>query len=431
MSTETFGQVLRELRTARHLSLRDLGRIVNYSKQHIYDLERDRRRPLPLLAQALDDALCAHGRLVRVATQVVPASAGTDPSHMLTGRWRQHDASELADALTAKQPTPDNALQIAHEWLVLEPPQQIELRAGRRIGVDLVTRIEKRIHHIRLVDDHIGGQDTHAVAATELAATAELLRNASYSDAVGRRLLSAISELCQIAGWITSDAGLHTYAQRIYLAGARAAHAAADRPGAANNLSSLAYQISNVANPRDAVLLARSAYLGAKDTATPAARALFLERIAWAEARAGESGAAQRALGQVDEAYAEHRTEPDPIWTYWLSPQEVEVMRGRVWTELRQPRLAVPILEDVIASYGDDLPRETSLYSTWVAESLIYAGEVDRAAETALEALRLAEQAHSARASARIAYLRNILRPHRKQPAVREFVNACAEFLAA
>ena len=64
-------------------------------------------------------------------------------------------------------------------------------------------------------------------------------------------------------------------------------------------------------------------------------------------------------------------------------------MAGRVWTQLRRPLRAVPILERATAGYGEETGRETALYLTWLAESLLQANEVERAASTATEALRL------------------------------------------
>jgi len=422
VTTETVRQALRRMRSARGLSLRDLGNLVNYSRQYIHDLETGRRRIPPDLADALDRALAADGYLVHLAAAqaVGPVAA---PMHPLPGgTWRHSDAEALAAVLVAEPPTAENALHLAHEWLVTDPPQRYELHAGRRIGIELVEAVEQRVHQIRLIDDHVGGLDTHVMVTAELATTAALLRDSSYSEATGRRLLAAVGELCQIAGWIASDAGRHGEARRLYLAGARAAHAAGDVPGAASNLSSLAYQIANVGDAREAVLLARSAYRGAERDATATTRALLLERVAWAHARAGEADAAERSLGQVDDAYTDRRPDGDPIWVYWLSPEEVEVMAGRVWTQLRRPLRAVPALEHAIAGYGDDVPRELALYLTWLAESLVYGGEVDRAAEVALRALRLARQARSARAVVRVEDLRRLLEPHRGQAAVDAFL---------
>jgi hypothetical protein len=40
-----------------------------------------------------------------------------------------------------------------------------EIRAGRRIGAPTVERIEGRVHQLRLMDDHIGGEGTFASSA--------------------------------------------------------------------------------------------------------------------------------------------------------------------------------------------------------------------------------------------------------------------------
>jgi hypothetical protein len=96
-------------------------------------------------------------------------------------------------------------------------------------------------------------------------------------------------------------------------------------------------------------------------------------------------------------------------------------MAGRVWTQLRRPLRAVPILERATAGYGDDTGRETALYLTWLAESLLQANEIERAAEAATRALRLSRQAGSARAEERVATVRSLLRRYRGNAAVDEF----------
>ncbi|WP_207920275.1 hypothetical protein [Saccharopolyspora aridisoli] len=102
---------------------------------------------------------------------------------------------------------------------------------------------------------------------------------------MGRRLFSAFGELAQLAGWVASDAGRCADAQRFYLSGADASEAAGDRVLGAQLLSSLSYQLANVGKRRDAALLARTAVRGAEGAST-VVRALLLERLAWASAKA-------------------------------------------------------------------------------------------------------------------------------------------------
>ncbi|GLW31448.1 hypothetical protein [Actinoplanes regularis] len=255
----------------------------------------------------------------------------------------------------------------------------------------------------------------------ELAATTALLRDAAYTEEIGKRLLVAIGELAQVAGWVTSDAGHHAEAERYYLAGMRAAHAGGDVAGAANNLSSLAYQVANVGDAREAVTLAKSAYAGARSAATQTTKALLAERVAWAEAQVGDVTAAERALGTVEEQFERRQPADDPIWVYWLDEGEIDIMAGRVWTQLRRPLRAVPILEKATAGYSDETGRETALYLTWLAESLLQANEVERAAEAATRALRLSRKAGSSRVAERLRFLRTKLAKFPGVPEVDSF----------
>ncbi|HEX8343856.1 MAG TPA: hypothetical protein VF657_03815, partial [Actinoplanes sp.] len=85
------------------------------------------------------------------------------------------------------------------------------------------------------------------------------------------------------------------------------------------------------------------------------------------------------------------------------------------------------LLERAVAGYGEETGRETALYLSWLAESLLQANEVERAAEVATRALRLSRQADSARADDRIAIVRCKLAAFRGNAAADAFEDeACA-----
>ena len=422
-----FGPHLRELRMERGLSYRKFAELVHYSHPYLIELEHGTRKPSKELASHLDTKLHANGTLARLVTEPgeTPSPPPADPTQLVAGNWRREDAETLASQLIAEPPTASDAVRLVLNWLVTEPPQIYELRAGRRIGLGTVATVEKRAHQLRLLDDHVAGGDTRKVVAEELDATMKLLREASYTDQVGKRLLRALAELCQLAGWVSSDAGRYAEARRIFLVGVRAGHAAGDWPGAANNLSSLAYQVANVGDPREAMTLAAAAYRGSEGTASATTRALLLERLAWTSARAAEPGQADRALGRVDEAYAQRRPEDDPAWVYWLDADEIAIMAGRCWTQLRRPLRAVPVLEEATKHYTADRARETALYLTWLSEAYLLANEVDASANTALRALRLSRQANSVRTRERVGALFGLLLPHHGNVAVDEFLDEC------
>ncbi|MEK8105071.1 hypothetical protein NKG94_07325 [Micromonospora sp. M12] len=91
----------------------------------------------------------------------------------------------------------------------------------------------------------------------------------------------------------------------------------------------------------------------------------------------------------------------------------------------------MPILESAIARYGDDSPREASLYLSWLAEALLQAGEFEQVAVTAGRSLSLARRAQSPRAVERAAELRRMVAATAGEAgAVAEFLELSADLSA-
>ncbi|MBO0884904.1 MAG: hypothetical protein J2P17_32135, partial [Mycobacterium sp.] len=235
-------------------------------------------------------------------------------------------------------------------------------------------------------------------------------------------LLTAVGELCQVAGWVASDAGNRRDAARYYLAGVKAAHAADDRALGANLLSSLAYQETNQNGGRSALLLAASAATGAPKAA-PTARALFQERVAWAAANTGDHHTAGRALAEVERLYDQRRADVEPEWTYWLNPDEIDVMAARCFVALKRPEAAIPKLSDVLSHYDPSLTRERALYLSWLAEACIQTGDLDHAVTVATECLELSDSTNSSRTTDRVQHLRQLLQQHASVACVRDFLD--------
>lgn len=350
-------------------------------------------------------------------------SGMTSQLKLTSGDWLPASSGELADMLSIGAELPINSAtvtRLVHEWLVTEPPQIVEVAAGRRIGDGLVAKVERRIAELRRMDDFVAGGDLHNLVEQELHATAGLLWEASYTEPLGRRLLVAIGELCQLAGWVLGDAGQYAKAAHYYSVGVKAAHAA-NNPGLAGNLiSTLAYQVANVGNPREAVLFAQSADTGSKQ-ATPTVQALFKERLAYAYAKAGEHRPTERTLTAVETAYEQRAPGDDPEWVYWLDEDEINIMAGRCYVELGKAERAVPLLSGVLKHYDERRTRELALYTSWLAEAHVQLGAVDEAVAAATRTLELTSQITSARSDDRVNLLRRKLQPYKDVPAVIDF----------
>jgi transcriptional regulator with XRE-family HTH domain/tetratricopeptide (TPR) repeat protein len=429
-----FAAELRRLRDRAGLSLGDLAGLAHVNRGYVGHIEHGQRWPSRSVAMALDDALDAWGALLAVWTvgdcaappTMVESGSDDETLALPLAEWTATDGEALAERLAIGSDwalSPTAARRLVHEWLVTETPQTVEITAGRRIGMAMVDTVARRVAQLRRVDDFIAGRELQPLIERELRATARLLREAAYSDQVGRALLSAVAELCQLAGWVTVDAGAPERAARHLALGVQAAHAAGDRPTAANLVSTLAYQVANRDDPHEAVLLARSATAGAQGHASATTYALLQERVAWAHARAGEVRHAERALAAVDTEYDRRRPADDPEWVYWLDEDEITVMAGRCYVELKQPDRAIPLLTGVLERYDERHTRESALYTSWLAEAHVQAGDVEHAAALAERTLELSSSTSSSRGDDRVRLLAQRLAPHRAVSAVREFLD--------
>jgi hypothetical protein len=146
--------------------------------------------------------------------------------------------------------------------------------------------------------------------------------------------------------------------------------------------------------------------------------------VAWATARAGDLRACERTLGLVEDCFSNGPKDGDPDWLYWLNREEVDVMAGRCYTELRRPDRAEPVLASAIERYNQTFIRENSLYLSWLAEDYVQLGEIEHAADIAAHIAALAARTDSARTDSRLRHIAKLLGPYRGTASVADFYDA-------
>lgn len=381
MTPEPFPALLRRLRQARGWSqarlAEELCRIAGrptVTRQEVYRWECGRRVPhwwLPYIAVALE--------VPRVTL-------------------------ERAIAF----PVPERKL----EEMLPADPLPVPGNGGREVGQETADYLANRVHSIRLADDVIPGKDLIGPAFRELNAAVRVVKEGTYAEAVGQRLLVAVGELAQIAGWIAHDAGQLGRAEDTYRLGLSAAREAGDTILVGQLAGTLAYQWSNNGREVDGLALARAALEEAGEDAPPRARALFWDRIAWAHTKMDDARGAMRALGEAGQALGEQGGEDEPTWLYWVDANELKIMEARCFTELRRPLRAVPLLTDALGRYDAVRTREFTLYSSWLAVALVDANEPEHAADVAMRMLTATAALGSDRITERTRVVLDKLRPH-------------------
>lgn len=296
--------------------------------------------------------------------------------------------------------------------LAVVPDLPVPQAESLKIGPDTVSHLIRRAARLRQTDNLLGGADTYRMFLSELESSQRLAKSAMYDETTGRALFALIAEQAQQAGWSAFDAGWQDRARVLYKLSHEAAQEAQDEALTGNALAFLAY-----AAERDAVSTAGSAVEYAGPGVPGAVRALLLERLAWAHAAAGQPRDMERALDAAHEALTRDGG-LSPDWAAWVDASELQIMTGRCWAQLRQPRRAIPVLEPVLDAYPDAWGRDKALYLTWLADAYRDAGEVEQSAATLGKAHVLSAGVASVRPRQRITEVAGTLAPFATVPAV-------------
>ncbi|MGH3694565.1 MAG: helix-turn-helix domain-containing protein [Pseudonocardiaceae bacterium] len=405
----------------------------------------------PKLAEGLSvsveelDRLLAQGRSVTAMPSLADADGsgdGVDRDLVLSAPWSHRGTVESAVVLRGgDHPVKRRGFVFlsglaltapAHQWLINEPGPLISGLSGRRVSAALADRFMAMIPELRSMDDIAGGGTVLSLAQQQFGVIAELLDQASYDEPTGRRLLAALAELGQLAGWAAYDAGRPSLAQRYYLAGLRAAHSADDRLLGAHLLASMAYQAAREGQPQEAITLIDTALAGVRGRATPRLLASLYSRQPFAYAALGDASGCTAAISKARAHVERIKPDEDPPYLYWVGPAELTAGAGGALLQLGKADLAAVMLEEGIALFDESFVRDRMSHIIRHAEALTHPGsqqDLDAAVERGRAALDLSANLDSSHSVGRFRDLVDQMRPHTTVPAVRDFIDRTRELV--
>jgi hypothetical protein len=308
---------------------------------------------------------------------------------------------------------------VAHQWL-FDPARVAASVTGKRVDHAVVDDLEQVADARRRMDDALGGGALLPAVREDLRLVVAMLKNATYSEEVGKRLHAVAAEYCRHAGWLAYDADQPALSQRYFLAAMRAAHVSGDRALGANILGHMSVQAAQSSNPRDAVILAESA-LAAEKQLTPAVAGSLHSRLALGAAFAGDAAAWQRGHNRSFELLARSVPEEEPPWIYWFNQADAEGLTGWSLLALGRPAEAEPHLRRAVATIDPSFARDRSGMLLDLATARLGAGAVERACATASEAASIIRRLDSPREQRLLGDFRRAAAPYASCAAVREF----------
>jgi len=243
-------------------------------------------------------------------------AAGIDPG----------DLSKMLNGI--KAPTPanmarmDDVLGADGSIRDSEPPRPASARSGvprRRLGAADADAVHTALTSFRDIDNRSGGGHAHALAAAYLdTAVAPMIRHGSYTEADGRLLFGAASQLAALAAWTAYDNGASKRAEHYFARSLELAAAAGDGAFTGEVLAARSHRAIHLGRPDRAVELARAARHAASAAGVPALLAEAHELEANGHALTGDRAECARSLAACEREFARATPDTTPSWlTYF------------------------------------------------------------------------------------------------------------------
>ena len=310
----------------------------------------------------------------------------------------------------------------ALRWFTATTAEPVEQEGRRTVGQPDIDTIRQMTATYRRLDNQYGGGHARDNVTRFLHhEVAPLVTEGRYDPATGRRLLAAAAELTQLAGWQAYDMAEHGLAQRYLTHALDLARTAADAGLGAEILAAMSHQATYLGHAATGVDLARAARQTAQRAGLTALTAEALVMEAHAHAVALQERDCATALHQAERTLDRADRSSDPQWLGYFDEAYLSAKFGHCFHALGQHRRAERFAARSL-KMDERYVRGKAFNLALLASIHARHGEPERASAIGAEALTLTTQLRSTRA---VRYLRDLqtgLAPHRRKPAVRQFI---------
>jgi hypothetical protein len=255
---------------------------------------------------------------------------------------------------------------------------------GINVGVADVRRLQRAAARLHGLDQRHGGDTLWQAALVQAHDGAQLLEQGSYTEAVGRLLLTATGQLQICAGWLALDAGQQEVARGCFGEALAMSRQANDPKIETRALANLAYQANLLDKPREAQRYAYGAEQAATGSGAPPWLAAIPQlRLAASTSRTGNTRDADRAVSQARCILDRDSDTSGEEWSAFLSSSEIDGIEATCAIELGRPAQAERLLEATIAGYEHQFARNLAGWRVRLARARLDIGAADGAAEAA------------------------------------------------
>ncbi|WP_174501588.1 tetratricopeptide repeat protein [Streptacidiphilus melanogenes] len=266
----------------------------------------------------------------------------------------------------------------------------------------------------------LGGGHARHLAVRYLTQDVAPWLNGNYSEATGRDLFAATSQLVHLAGWMAGDEGNQGLAQQYYAHSFRLAAEAGDPELSATALRGMAVQAIDLGHRAAAVRLSEECVHYAGGIEDPRAVAYYQATLANAAALDGDRRTARVALAASESAIENAPKTPGESWAAHYSPGRWAHETGMILAQLGDLDTAQDHLHHALAIHGLDRRRTRAIVLADLGQVHLRRDDTDAALATWNDFLDTAEGIRSVKVTTAVDEMRARLHRLRDVPAAAE-----------
>ncbi|MGH4002261.1 MAG: helix-turn-helix domain-containing protein [Pseudonocardiaceae bacterium] len=365
---------MRRLRIDRGLTLGKLGRLVEYSGQHLGAIERGNAVPSEVVVSACDAALLANGRLVAMLPAVIREQARIRHQHEAARRPGR--STDLVEA-RARQVCGQDDL----DWARLADAARRPSRLSTAVvdDLELITDRQRRLYHA------LSSAEMMVYVQAHVGLLVSLLDSAA-PHSLRRRVASVAAEAAGFAAWLWYDLGDLYSMSHCY----RQAGLAADESSNTGLRSYILGYQGLVARaqgrPESALGFFDQARQTAQRSVADSTRSWLTVLAADALARVGRRREALAALDAARSLLAGQDSRRDE-WMYDFDEGGLAVHAGTCLLTVGRPESAAAAFTDALRLLPASCERRGAEIQLGLAAARLASGEVEEAQRLTLTSL--------------------------------------------
>jgi tetratricopeptide (TPR) repeat protein len=277
---------------------------------------------------------------------------------------------------------------------------------------------------LRALDYQYGGGACRDAVVAQTRWAQQLL-TADYTPQVGQRLILALADLHNLAGWTSFDSGMYSAARLHFARALEQAKHVGDSSLVANVLYRMGKLHLYRGLYREALKCFQLGQIAAQDSGCKLTVAMLCANQAWSYALLGDVVPALNSISQAKDEFAHADRDTAPAWVHFFGQADLHASEGMVYASMPETTEAqlTSAVDSLRLSFGirdDAMARSRTLELITLATSLLKLNSLDEGVALGHEAVDITTRLRSVRTAERLELLQVEAASHRTDDATRD-----------